>query len=71
MTIDETLDFADKIYNLMNELEEKFFDRDTYPYKHTLDCTNPVRHDCIYNLYRAYKGLHEYALGFKEMQFAQ
>ena len=71
MTIDEALEFAEKIYNLSNELEDKFFDWDTYPYKHTLDSNNPVRRNCIFNLYRAYRGLRDYALGFKEMQFAQ
>ena len=71
MTIDETIEFSDRIYDLAMELENKFFDWDTYPFRHFTDNNNPVRRDCINNLYKAFEALHDYALGFKELQFCK
>ena len=71
MTIDETLEFADKIYDLAYDFENNFFDWDTYPFKNRdyRDC--PVYRDCILHLVHASSELRNYALGFKDMQFAQ
>ena len=72
MTIDETLEWADKFYDLSLEFENSFFDRDTYPLEQqTKIFESPVYRDCILNLVYASAKLKEYALGFKEMQFAQ
>ena len=69
MTIDETLEVAEKIDKLIEVLEMKFFNGQTA--KEAWDLNNPVRRDCLHNLYSASKGLRDYALGFKELQFAQ
>ena len=72
MTIDEALKWSDKIYDLSYELENSFFDWDTYPFEQRAKIyENPVFHDCILHLVHASAKLKEYALGFKEMQFAQ
>ena len=70
MTIDETLEFADKIYDLSYALEDGFVDAQGRSHTYLLDRDHPV-HDCVSNLLRAYSVLRDYALGFKEMQFAQ
>ena len=72
MTIDEALEWSDKIYALSYEFENSFFDWDTYPFEQrTKIFQNPIYHDCILHLVHASAKLKEYALGFKEMQIAQ
>ena len=72
MTIDETLEFADKIYELAYDFENNFFDWDTYPMGHRVDFhDSPVYKDCLRYIFHAAFELSRYVRGFKEMQFAQ
>lgn len=72
MSIDETIEFADKIYDLSYELENNFFDWDTYPLEQRNNYyESPVYRDCIRYLCHAAFKLQEYARGFKELQFCK
>ena len=81
ITFDEALELADKIYNLKEEIEKKFIgkfdgkDWSKWPdyVKRTHDfmrLDNPVYHDCNLNLFRAYQGLRNYALGYQAQEAA-
>ena len=70
MTIDETLELSDKIYELSLEIENGFLDWDAHPNTYLLTRDHPV-HDCISKLVLASASLKEYANGFKEMQYCK
>ncbi len=72
MTIDETLEFADKLYDLCNDFENEFFDWETYPLEERKKIfDSPVYRDCISPISRGAFALRNYARGFKELQFCK
>lgn len=83
ISFDKALEFAEKIYDLKEEIEKKFIgefevgndwsEKWSNRVKRThnfMRLDNPVYHDCILNLFRAYEGLRNYALGYKAEEAA-
>lgn len=81
ITIDEALELAEKIYDLDEVIQKKFIGEfDGKDWSKWQDYTkrvnnftrldNPVYHDCNLNLFRAYQGLRNYALGYQEQEAA-